>query len=927
MTLRSYLTLVMSTLIVLMMLGFGIYATHEQDAFAAGRHGVEYTTITRSVAASVADEGLSGAVGRSGALQALLGRYSNLPDLRELVVYDGGGYPLAALRRTDDDRLLQSAEAVSALDPAWLAGQVATQGAPSLRERTWAIVVELPVGQGAGWVRLVSDLGSLREAREHMIRDSVTIGALFACLMAICVYVLLGGPTNALHAATTFAATLPRVRNERLNVPRWPREFRELGVSLNQMAEELAQQHKVVRASEARKTAVLESALDGVITIDDAGRVVDFNPAAEAMFGYVREEVVGREMAALIVPPAYREAHREGMRRYAQSGHGPVLRKRLEIVAMRSNGDEFPIELAIVPVQVDGRALFSATVRDISDVRAMTQEREALLGRLQGVVDELEHQKLALDLHAIVCTVDAAWRIVYANERMVSVCGQDDAVLPGRELGSILSGFDASVRAGVIDTLGRSTGWHGEVRASRADGAPIWLACTVMSVPRREDRQERHILIATNITAQKQAEESVARLHRSEVALGAHVQRNLLVCELPTNPGDLSVSAFGEASQGIDGDFYELISNADGSLDVIVGDVMGKGMSAALLGAAVKMSLSRAISEQTSLRPPGGGLPRPGQIVGALARRLTPHLQALGSFVTMAYYRIDAERRHATYVGLGHTEALLVDPARGQHRFLPNQFPPLGVLDEMTVHESTVSLEYGMSLLLYSDGITEATAPLGEQFGTQRLVEVVREAVGRHRRAPVALQILRREIGRFQAGSTRQDDLTAVLVGIGRQGDADALGFGTVELQPDLGEITRLRRVLAAGTDFPHVDESDRHAIELGAVEVFTNIVRHGRQGLQGAPVVVTGEVAAGHVHLIFESFGEAYDPPATPQPDCSGQSEGGFGLYIIRSLFDEVTYGHDDGVNRIELRRFTGGGRGALPPASAAPAPALADA
>jgi PAS domain S-box-containing protein len=107
---------------------------------------------------------------------------------------------------------------------------------------------------------------------------------------------------------------------------------------------------ETLRNSEAFKTAILEAALDAIVTMDSEGRIIEFNPQAEKMFGYTRDEVMGRDLADAIVPPSLREGHRTGLRHYLATGEGPVLRRRVEVPAMRSDGSEFPMELAVVPI-------------------------------------------------------------------------------------------------------------------------------------------------------------------------------------------------------------------------------------------------------------------------------------------------------------------------------------------------------------------------------------------------------------------------------------------------------------------------------------------------------------------------------------------------------------------------------------------------
>ena len=127
------------------------------------------------------------------------------------------------------------------------------------------------------------------------------------------------------------------------------------------------------RLSELNR-AILESALDCIITMDADGLVREFNPAAERVFGYRREDVIGQELASLIIPPVLRERHRQGLAKYLETGEGPVLGRRIEIAAVRADGTEILVELAITPLQVSGRPTFTAYLRDITE-RVRTERR------------------------------------------------------------------------------------------------------------------------------------------------------------------------------------------------------------------------------------------------------------------------------------------------------------------------------------------------------------------------------------------------------------------------------------------------------------------------------------------------------------------------------------------------------------------------
>lgn len=143
--------------------------------------------------------------------------------------------------------------------------------------------------------------------------------------------------------------------------------------------EALHVREEALRVSEARKAAILASALDCIITMDAAGRVVEWNPAAEATFGYPASESVGRDLASLIVPPALRESHRRGLAHYLATGEGPILNRRIEVPALRADGTEFPVELAVVPVPLSGRTLFVAYLRDLTERERLAAQQRAFL--------------------------------------------------------------------------------------------------------------------------------------------------------------------------------------------------------------------------------------------------------------------------------------------------------------------------------------------------------------------------------------------------------------------------------------------------------------------------------------------------------------------------------------------------------------------
>jgi PAS domain S-box-containing protein len=153
-----------------------------------------------------------------------------------------------------------------------------------------------------------------------------------------------------------------------------------------------------LRARESRLTAMLEAALDAVVTMDAGGRVIGWNHAAEAIFGYSAEEADGREMADLIVPPHLRDAHRRGLARYLQTKRGVVLDRRLELTGMRRDGSEFPVELTITRIALPGAPTFTGYLRDITTRVTAERELRASRARLVEVADA-ERKRIQRNLH------------------------------------------------------------------------------------------------------------------------------------------------------------------------------------------------------------------------------------------------------------------------------------------------------------------------------------------------------------------------------------------------------------------------------------------------------------------------------------------------------------------------------------------------
>src|SRR5215470_14283802 len=149
---------------------------------------------------------------------------------------------------------------------------------------------------------------------------------------------------------------------------------------------------------EALSRTFLDSALDCIIAIDASGRVQEFNPASERVFGFTRSEAVGKDLADLIIPPRLRERHRQGLAHYLETGEAPLIGKLIEIQALRRDGSEILVALAISATNVNGSPIFTAYLRDITE-RRRTEETNR---RLAAIIESSGDAIISKDLDELV---------------------------------------------------------------------------------------------------------------------------------------------------------------------------------------------------------------------------------------------------------------------------------------------------------------------------------------------------------------------------------------------------------------------------------------------------------------------------------------------------------------------------------------------
>lgn len=171
-----------------------------------------------------------------------------------------------------------------------------------------------------------------------------------------------------------------------------------IGIHLDITEEKKLREENEFKNAQLQK--LFEKSLDGLISIDSRGKVFEWSPQAEEIFGYSFQEINGKALSETIIPHVHRSAHDEGMINYLKTGHGPVLNSRIEITALKKSGEEFPIELTIFPLKFKEEHYFTAFVRDITEIKKSKENMERALER-QKELNEMKSQFISMTSHEL----------------------------------------------------------------------------------------------------------------------------------------------------------------------------------------------------------------------------------------------------------------------------------------------------------------------------------------------------------------------------------------------------------------------------------------------------------------------------------------------------------------------------------------------
>lgn len=274
----------------------------------------------------------------------------------------------------------------------------------------------------------------------------------------------------------------------------------DLEIEVDRLQHCLRHAEEALQASRALKSAILDAALDCIISVSDESRIVEWNGAAEKTFGYSREEALGKDLAQLIIPPELRERHYRGLTRYLSTGQGSVVGKRVEVEALRADGTRFPIELAINATQLKGKTAFTAYLRD------MTDRKQA-----EATLRENEQRFRATYEHAFVGIgeVGRNGRFVRVNEQLCSLTGFTRDELLARTFWDLThwEEREADLEQFALQMVGKLHTYTLEKRYIHKSGRIVWVEVAASRVDDAAGRPLYGVRVVRDISGRKTAEE------------------------------------------------------------------------------------------------------------------------------------------------------------------------------------------------------------------------------------------------------------------------------------------------------------------------------------------------------------------------------------------------------------------------------------
>jgi PAS domain S-box-containing protein len=648
--------------------------------------------------------------------------------------------------------------------------------------------------------------------------------------------------------------------------------------------------------SETRIRTIVENAADGIVVIGEDGVVQSFSPAAERIFGYMSDEVMGKKVN-MLMPEPMRTEHNNYLKRYFETGEKRVVGINREVIGLRKDGTEFPMELAVGEAVLKDESIFVGIIRDITLRKKAERALADQLAFNMALVDAIPNPMFVKTPDTKFVAFNKAYEEAFGIER-------------DRYIGKTVLELDYVPQAGreafqkeAETLLDEGGARHRELSIILADGHEHQMLYWTRTFDLSDGPRGGLLGVLVDITRQKELERQLSIANKrmgEELNIGREIQMSMIPLTFPRFPEhkDIDVWAHIRPAREVGGDFYDFFFINERLFAFVVADVSGKGVPAALLMAVAKTLLKAHAQETQSTT----------RIVELTNNELSQNNKDC-MFITAFFGIIDTKTGAMTYTNAGHNPPYLLSPDGSVKSLVEIHGPMIGVMEGLTYDQTEIVLGVDDKLLLYTDGITEAFNPDGQAFGEERLSEML----GRSGRlgTKYLVDTLVHEVDEFTGNAEQSDDITVFcLRNVAWEGREDRARID-LHLANEMAEIERALTALREFCDRFDLPPDVRNDVGVILDDLLNNIISYAFEDQDEHVIEVSLATDKQRFIVTVSDDGVEFDPFLRPEPDIESdindRQVGGLGIHLIRSLMDDCSYRRVDGRNVTTLMKRMG--------------------
>ena len=678
------------------------------------------------------------------------------------------------------------------------------------------------------------------------------------------------------HLATNFDTMRKSIKNL----------IGELEEANENLEQKVIDRTKGLQQANERIKSILDNAPFAMITIDEQKEIVVFNPAAERTFGYKADEVIGKHLN-IIIPENSRPIHDKLIDQFSQENTvSRPLDNRRPIGGRKKDGTIFPLEAGVSKLKLSSKMFYTAFAIDITERKAAEEK----LIRQSTALESAANGIVITGLEGNIEWINPSFTKLtgYAYEEVV---GQNPRVLNSNKQ-------DKSFFKEMWDTIKSGQVWHGEVINKKKDGTLYTEEMTITPVLNDENEIVNFVAIKQDITERKELErklEEANKRMKGELDIGKEIQMSMLPLLFPAFPNRTEFAVYANLipAREVGGDFYDFFFIDDDRFCFVIGDVSGKGVPAALFMAVTKTLIKSRTSSDCST----------ASILSHVNKEMSSDNKS-SMFVTVFACIMNIRTGELVYTNAGHNPPFIKRENNTLERLGTLHGPIIGAVEDLTYKESKTTLSSGETILLYTDGVTEAMDSANNLFTEERLINYF--STTKSESVESIVNSVVEVVKKFEGEADQADDITALAFKyLGKQEEKGSMVFD-ITIKNGLPAIEQVTERFNSFADEHNIDTGIRRKMSIVFDEFLNNIISYAYNDDHEHDIDINVKLINNQLSVTITDDGIPFDPFSSKSPDTDSSLDereiGGLGIHLVRNMMDKVSYQRKDDKNIVKL-------------------------